>query len=268
MPDFDFGHSPFPGMDPYLESPTHWEDFHSRLINALADAITEGLPADYFTSIGEHVSLLEPDGPSKNIVPDIAVVDRGSGTGDATALLDLPAAGPMVIPNILWLDPPVQRYIEIIRMPGREVVTVVEVLSPKNKTGDGRGAYLEKRYGLLDRQINLVELDLLRGGKRIDLKRPLPPAHYYALVSRSARRPDCEVSWWNIRDVFPLLAIPLRLPEPDVTVDLREAFHVAYERGRYNRRVDHNGPMPPPALVPDDAKWAAETVKNRGAING
>jgi hypothetical protein len=267
MSDFDLGHSPFPGMDPYLESPVHWEDFHSRLINALADAITEGLPADYFTSIGEHVSLLEPQTPSKNIIPDIAVVEHRSGAGQATAVLDSPA-GPMVIPNILWLDPQVQRSIEIIRMPGREVVTVVKVLSPKNKTGDGRGAYLEKRYGLLDRQVNVVELDLLRGGKRIDLKLPLPPAHYYTLVSRSARRPDCEVRWWNVRDVFPALAIPLRFPEADVMVDLKGAFDVAYVRGRYKRRVDYNGPMPPPALTPDDAEWAAETVKRRVAPGG
>jgi hypothetical protein len=36
--------SPFPGMDPFLESPVHWEDCRSRLINALAEAITDGLP--------------------------------------------------------------------------------------------------------------------------------------------------------------------------------------------------------------------------------
>src|SRR3712207_7045898 len=43
---------------------------------------------------------------------------------------------------------------------------------------------------LLRQSINIVELDLLRSGQRIDLVEPLPPGHYYALVSRANRRPD------------------------------------------------------------------------------
>jgi hypothetical protein len=36
-----------PGMDPFLEDPTRWSDFHSRFINNWADALAEVLPERY-----------------------------------------------------------------------------------------------------------------------------------------------------------------------------------------------------------------------------
>lgn len=39
--------SPFPGMNPYLEYPDFWSDFHNRLIVALADALTSKLLPKY-----------------------------------------------------------------------------------------------------------------------------------------------------------------------------------------------------------------------------
>jgi len=33
--------SPFPGMDPFLEQPAYWPDFHSRFINVWCEAIAD-----------------------------------------------------------------------------------------------------------------------------------------------------------------------------------------------------------------------------------
>jgi hypothetical protein len=41
--------SPFPGMDPYLEQPTFWSAFHSRLIVAIADALAPQLGTGFLT---------------------------------------------------------------------------------------------------------------------------------------------------------------------------------------------------------------------------
>src|SRR5439155_20452495 len=51
-----------------------------------------------------------------------------------------------------------------------ELVTVIEVLSPTNKLpgSDGSREYAHKRERLLESHVNLVEIDLLRGGQRID----------------------------------------------------------------------------------------------------
>jgi Protein of unknown function (DUF4058) len=53
---------------------------------------------------------------------------------------------------------------------GHRVVTVIEVLSPGNKVaGEGQDKYLQKRQELREGRVSLVEIDLVRAGKR-----PLP----------------------------------------------------------------------------------------------
>ncbi|MBW3540170.1 MAG: DUF4058 family protein [Planctomycetes bacterium] len=120
------------------------------------------------------------------------------------------------------------------------MVTVLELLSPSNKNGPDRSVYLAKRNSLLRQDVHLFELDLLFGGKRLPLSGDLPSGDYYALVSRSDRRPQCEVYAWSVRQPLPKLPIPLRASDPDVIVDLAAIFATAYERGRYARSIDYS----------------------------
>ena len=61
----------------------------------------------------------------------------------------------------------VERRVEIIDVRGGgEVVTVIEVLSRTNKTR-GAEVYREKTNFLREAGVNLVEIDLLRGGKHV-----------------------------------------------------------------------------------------------------
>src|SRR6476469_767025 len=142
--------SPFPGMDPYIESPVHWPDFHGRFINTLSETISETLPDAYFARIQEDTVLLEPQPPGYKVIPDVLVgadapdVSSAKSAQSAVATLE-----PTTLVNVVALDPHVEYYIEIVRMPTAEVVTVVEVLSPTNKQGDGRGFYMNKRGRLL-----------------------------------------------------------------------------------------------------------------------
>ncbi|MFQ6042589.1 MAG: DUF4058 family protein, partial [Candidatus Poribacteria bacterium] len=39
--------SPFPGMDPYLENPVWWPDFHHSFITYARDALQPGLRPRY-----------------------------------------------------------------------------------------------------------------------------------------------------------------------------------------------------------------------------
>ena len=62
------------------------------------------------------------------------------------------------------------------------------MLSPFNKRpGEGREDYLRKRRLILQSEVHLVELDLLRDGERVPMGKPLPPADYYAIISRSTK---------------------------------------------------------------------------------
>ena len=60
-----------------------------------------------------------------------------------------------------------QRYLEIRDRRNRELVAVVELLSPVNKkSGPYRAQYLTKRSEILASPAHLVEIDLLRDGLR------------------------------------------------------------------------------------------------------
>jgi Protein of unknown function (DUF4058) len=138
-----------------------------------------------------------------------------------------------------------------------ELVTVVEVLSPANKTGTGRAEYLEKREEFHSRKINLVEIDLLLSGRRVPMKKPLRRGHYFAVVARGDRLPTAEVYSWSLRDRLPLIPIPLRPPDADVFIDLEDLARRVYDLGRYGRtlRHDHRLPQALP-LQPKDRAWA------------
>jgi Protein of unknown function (DUF4058) len=43
--------SPFPGMNPYLESPAFWSEFHNRLMVAIADDLSPQLRPHYRVAI-------------------------------------------------------------------------------------------------------------------------------------------------------------------------------------------------------------------------
>ena len=83
-------------------------------------------------------------------------------------------------------------------MKNRQLVTAIEVLSPTNKRGEGRGEYLARRRRLFLSTAHLMEIDLLRGGKRVPMQKALPPAPYFVFLSRprAGRSPGSGRSLW------------------------------------------------------------------------
>jgi hypothetical protein len=247
--------SPFPGFDPFLEDPAFWSDFHGRFVNYWCEAIADALPSNYEASLGERVYLIEHEPDSRKLVfPDIAVTrqddpERSASSG-AVATLE-----PVTIPLTI-LEGPRETFIEILHRPDRTLVTTLELLSPANKQQPGRTEYLAKRNALLYQPVNLVELDLLRGGQRLPLAKPLPPGDCYYLVSRADERPNCQVYCWLMRDALPTLPVPLRAPDADLQIIVGEVFNTAYDRGRFQRRIDYRGTLPP-HLSAEEKQWAA-----------
>lgn len=260
--------SPFPGMDPYLEAPAVWEEFHHVLITECMYWLSERLPDTYVAKIQERVELISVDDEAAKVyVPDVAVARRprrdprpppaGSSTGGATATLE-----PVTIPAVDTLETR-EGYIEIRRLPDHQLVTSIEVLSPWNKFGEGVGEYRAKRRATVSGGVHVVELDLLRRGARTELSAPLPAGDYYALVFRADRRPDVDVYPWGLRDRLPVVPIPLRAPDPDVALDLASIVSTAYERGRYARKLGY-ADAPPGPTAPDDLSWIGERLADAG----
>ena len=53
--------SPFPGMNPYLELPVLWAEFHSRLIAAISDVLPPQLQPNVQVTFPEKWTFPEQD---------------------------------------------------------------------------------------------------------------------------------------------------------------------------------------------------------------
>jgi hypothetical protein len=231
-------------MDPYLELPAYWSDFHFTFINYWREAIADVLPPEYEAALGERVYLVEHDPEARRLgYPDVAVTEGERSAAPPSRPASAATLEPVTIPLTI-LEGPRETYIEILHQPDRRLVAALELLSPANKEQPGRTEYLAKRQALLRQDVHLVELDLLLGGLRLPLQKPLPPADYYYFLSRADRRPDCQVYSWTLRDPLSTLPLPLRAPDPDVFINLATVFTTAYDRGRFRRRLPYQGPVP------------------------
>lgn len=255
----------FPGMDPYLDDPAFWRDFHSTFIHCWREAIADVLPESYEARLDETIHLVQmSEEVVKLIYPDVSI-SRGRKRSRKSSRTSRKAAAavlePVIIPHEL-VEEVRQLRIEILHRPERTVVAIVEMLSPFNKVGEGFADFCAKRQAILRQKVHLVELDLLLGGQRLPLAQPLPEGDYYVLISRCDQRPACEVYAWSLRDPMPTLPMPLKSPDADVFVDLQAVFRQTYQRGRYGRSLRYDrAPLAP--LKNEDRIWAMQQIANR-----
>ncbi len=252
--------SPFPGMDPFIESQGFWPDFHATFINYLRESLADILPDRYEVRIDERINFVQvPENRTQRMRPDVSIAQVGSASAPLTARAGTATLEPVTLPETIEEEVR-EAYIEILQRPDRSLVTILEVLSPANKEEPGRTIYLAKRGSIIQQPVHLVELDLLRGGRRHQFQRDLPAGDYYALVSRVEKRFDCDVYAWSLRQPLPQVPIPLASPDPDVSLDLAAVVSLTYERGRYQRSIDYRQPLLP-ALKEQDKQWADELVR-------
>lgn len=256
--------SPFPGMDPYLENPAFWSDFHATFINYWREAVADRIPDHYEARIDERVNLVEVQ-PEKirRFKPDVAVTRGPHSPAPGPAASGVATLEPVVVP-LLIEEEARETYIQILHRPDRTLVAILELLSPSNKEEPDRSTYLARRNTLLHRDVHLVELDLLLKGQRIPLADAYPAGNYFALVADAMRRPNCDVYGWTMRQPLPPIPIPLRPPDPAVWIDLAAVFAIAYDRGRYARSIDYTQ-LPPISLPGDELTWAQECARSRSA---
>lgn len=258
--------SPFPGMDPYLESPNLWPNVHQGLIVAIQELLNRELLPRY-ACVAEERVYVAPDpypGLAKVRIPDAHVtpVSAGSGTNLGKRLTWPRESGYQVFEIQETVEPLREPYLSIRRTDGGEVVTVIELLSPANKAA-GTAAheeYLRKRQEvLLQSQVHLVEIDLLRAGRR-----PVPTFSssgdlYAVYVNQAPQRWRTEALLWPLPKPLPVVPVPLADPDPAAGLDLGRALNLALERGAYYALVDYTKPPTPP-LAPEHVVWAEDLV--------
>lgn len=258
----------FPGMDPYLEFQASRPDFHNGLIAEIRNDLGMRLPDSYVARVDERIEVTTAEPSARRTYRPGALLSRLADVGGEPAVSREQTATVLLEPRIAEIldqDPEEVRLtrVEVRSLPELELVTSIEVLSPINKSAQGRRNYLEKRDKLHASRVNLVEIDLLLEGAPLPMKQPIEQGGYYAVVARGARLPMAEIYGWSVRDPLPRLPIPLREPDPDVLIDLAALVDRVYTLGRYARTLRHDTPLPESiGVTPEDRAWVTSVVKN------
>lgn len=249
---------PFPGMNPFLEDADIWPDFHGSFLLELRSRLNQILPKGYVARWDRYVWVDE--GQEERLLgrPDVFVsepsVPAPPNGGTATLTAPLTVTLPM-------LEAKGKPFVKIVDARGKRVVTVIEMLSPANKsTGVDHDAYLAKRQEYIHAGANLVEIDLLRGGQRAPVEGARTPCDYCILVSRASEFPKAGFWPLSIRDPLPRIPIPLDPSVADVEIALQECLIPVCQHGRYDEDIDYTQAPPPPAMSAADAAWMRERL--------
>jgi hypothetical protein len=253
---------PFPGMDPYIERPEIWPDFHDHFVTVLKSLLQPLLRPRYVALMQDRLYVVRDDQARK---PDVSIVRTASrpqaSRGTALVEVDTPAIFDVYREEVR------EPLIEIVEpAAGNKVVTAIEVLSPGNKQqGPGRVSYLNKRDQYSDAGVNVVEIDLLLEGEPTIALLPekleaLRPWRYLVAVSRSSI--VLEVYAVPLERRLPKIAVPLEYGDNDVPLDLQAAFARSWDEGPYPELLHYDDP-PPSLLSPDEQAWCRQQLAHR-----
>ena len=276
----------FPGMDPYLEAPDIWPDFHHSLAATIRAELNARLPEPYYARLQmrPELGVVLEEGALHRIVPDVVVAqqrERATASSTTTRVAEPRTTVSDGIQVRVHTDPLQHRFLEIRNAArGHKLITLIEIVSPANKrSGPDRRGYEAKQREVLESDAHLIELDLQRGGARLLPYPELAAAvdqfalSYLILLNRGNLR---QANWMDytfypiqLREALPVIPVPLAGADPDVALDLQIAAQRAYIEGPYRRALDYSQPPPPPPLSEEDLRWLEERLRHagwRGAI--
>lgn len=261
--------SPFPGMDPYLESPLHWPGVHSILNVAIASELNRTLPTGFVANVELYVSQADKDELrqlQRLHRPDVSILQssRASRVVPHESGMMALLANPTVVSRFKLVKPRKRSFVLIMTRESRRVLTALELLSPSNKhPGKDRDMLLAKRENCITSGTNFVEIDLLRCGKRLPYGKPKPPHADYACAVFDMESPDTAAIWaFGVRNAIPSIPIPVQADVEPVMIDLRRCIDRCYDDGRYRDQLDYSKPPDPP-MNEADRLWVEQLLSRR-----
>lgn len=230
----------------------------------MADLLERQMPTQYDVAIRKRIYRVSAEdelvvGQAESVQSTFTERDAVVSNGSAVAIRSQPIPVYVPVPQEVRED-----YIEICDPDAGEVVTVIEVLTPKKKrAGRGRELYEQHRESILGSPAHFVEIDLLRGWEPLSVYGPDGDSDYRILVSRSELRPKAELYAWLVTDPIPLFSLPLMRSQEGLIVDLKEALDKACDRSGYDLVIDYRkAPLPP--LRREETYWLEKFLQQLG----
>lgn len=260
--------SPFPGMDPYLEGPRFFADFHDSMIVYLMEALQPVLPERYFAQSGDRIWV---EASKRNVYPDVCVTQelvphRPPADMGSVAVLE-PDTDPAILVDYEYqAEEEREIFLDIFTLNGRdrELVTSIEILSPTNKSPglDARGIYRAKQREMLAAGVHLIEIDLLRGGThttaapRERVEQKFGAFDYHVCLRRCGDSHQFRVYPIRLLDKLPVIVVPLKSEDGYVRLDLQAVFIRCYNARAYHKAIDYRHDPVLPPLTDEQAAWA------------
>jgi hypothetical protein len=259
-------------MDPYIEACGLWEDFHNHLIEQIAWQLADVAPERYIvrTSKRSYLVLVESEGKKTYpFLPDVRVTTpRGRRKSEKKGGTAVAEPATEMKPHVLRAfieEEHREKFVEIYETdPEMRLVTAIEILSPSNKRPNTEGwdLYQRKRQSILLGNVNLVEIDLLRGGQRMPMLDPWPTSPYVLMVARARKPHACLVWEAHFQHPLPAIPIPLAKPDADLSLGLQPLLDTIYRRFRYEQSIHYDAELMPP-LTAEESAWWQEQLRTR-----
>jgi hypothetical protein len=217
-------------MDPFLEDEKVWPLFHHHLVSCLYQILLPGLVDRYRARVGERHYATE-----------------------------------QALFTSVIREEHQEEYIEIRQRSDGRLVTLVDLVSPANKTtASGRQAYLGKRAEAQAAGASLVEIDLvLQGQPLLDLAREgLPDWHYAVTVTRATQPERHEIYTATLQKRLPRFRLPLASDDRDTVLDLHAAFTRCYDQANLAARIDYQRPPGTP-MSEESRTWVCQYLKQQ-----
>jgi hypothetical protein len=214
-------------MDPYLESEALWPIFHRQFVNTLYQILLPGLVDRYKARIHQRHYTTE-----------------------------------QVLFTSIIREEHHEDYIELRQRHEGRLVTLIEVVSPANKTTPvGRQTYLDKRREGKVANANLVEIDLvLQGTPTLEYSRDGLPDWDYAVTVTRANQPErYEIYTATLQKRLPRFRLPLANDDRDTVFDLQAAFTRCYDQSGLVSQIDYSRD-PAVILADDDRQWLEQVL--------
>jgi hypothetical protein len=217
-------------MDPYLEEEHLWPAFQHQLVTGLYQILLPGLVDRYRARISQRHYTTE-----QALFTSVVREEHH------------------------------EEYIEIRQRTDGKLVTLVDVVSPSNKTSEsGRQAYLEKRREGKSAGASLVEIDLvLQGQPMLDYSREGLPDWDYAVTVTRASQPDrFEIYTATLQKRLPRFRLPLAGDDRDTVVDLHTTFTRSYDQGGFASKINYQRD-PVTTITAEDRQWLNDLLKQQ-----